>query len=305
MTQTKQPTVVVTGAAGFVGGHLVSYLKRSDFQGMVIPLDRKTINLNDRQAVQNFLHTVKPSTIVHLAASMARREEFSDQQKQWRDTFDAGKILLECAVSAGVSHLLMAGSVDELGQQGGVLTITTPAKPYTTYGLCKSLLRETAEFAVRRAAVRIDWFRPFTIFGPAHRGDMLIPYAFEAASKNKSADFTEGTQQRDFLYIDDLIHWLVMALRVGRDPAKSEGQFCVHHLGSGQGVAVREVLLAIASEFPGAKFNLGSKQRRGYEPAEQIAPPYKSLDVSLQSWEPQVPWREGIAKTAIWWRSLR
>jgi nucleoside-diphosphate-sugar epimerase len=291
--------ILITGSSGFIGSSLARRLRENSPAEPPLCPGRAELDLHDGAAVAAYLQRHRPGKIVHLAASIAKGEDAASRASQWRDTFEAGRILLEQAAAAGVQHLLMAGTVAELGDAAGALAADLPAAPRTTYGLCKALLMECARFTTRRAPVRIDWFRPFTVYGPGQTGPMMIPVAFAAAVKGAPADFTDGVQQRDFLYIDDLIDWLELALTVA--PA-GPGEFHLHHLGSGLGTPVREVLAAIAAEFPGARFNLGAVPRRPEEPLCQVAPLDRCAAGPLARWAPRTAWRDGIAKTAASWR---
>ena len=296
--------ILITGGGGFIGAALLSRLQETPLNSEVIGLKRAELDLTNAEATWTYLDKHRPSKIVHLASSLARGEDETSRARQWRDTFEGGRNLLSAAVAIKVPHILMAGSVEELGAQAGVLGTNLPAQPYTFYGLCKSLLRQLAEFHARRTAVRVDWFRPFTVYGPGQVGPLLIPYAFQMASASHPADFTDGVQERDFLYIDDLLNWLTLALRIDVTGI-AHGEFHLHHLGTGVGTPVREILGAIAAEFPGAKFNLGARSRSPHEPMVQVAPQDRAPEPPLSYWVPTTPVRNGVAKTAAWWRMQR
>jgi nucleoside-diphosphate-sugar epimerase len=295
--------ILITGASGFIGGSLAGRLREHPVPDLEVATPRRSdLPLEDGAAVARLLARFAPQVIVHLAACTARGEDEASRARQWRDTFLAGRVVLERAIEAGVPHLVMVGSVEELGDASGVLSPDLPPRPRSTYGLCKSLLLQVAEFTARRHRVRIDWARLFTVYGPGQTGDMLVPYAFRAARERRPADFTDGRQRRDFLYIDDLTDWLVRALRV------DAGAIGVHrhHVGTGTGTTVREVLDAIAAEFPGSLFNVGARARRPGEADEQVAPRCRAADAPpLDGWSPAMDWRTGIARTAAFWRQAR
>jgi nucleoside-diphosphate-sugar epimerase len=292
--------LLVTGAGGWIGSLLVSRLLEASAGTEIHRPSRGELDLADAQMVEAFLAETRPRKVVHLAASMARDEGSSSIAEQWRDTFLAGRTVVQAAATAGVHQLIMAGTMEELGDQAGILETSLPSQPRTTYGLCKTLVREVACFEARRAPMRIDWIRPTTAYGPGQRGTMVVPSACVAARSGRPTAFTIGIQKRDFLFVEDLLDWILLALddRVGE---QGELGFHLHNLGTGVGVTVREVLDLIASELPAARFELGAIPRREHEPLVQIAPPYRSEDPVLSSWKAKTTWEVGIKKTTDWW----
>jgi nucleoside-diphosphate-sugar epimerase len=289
--------VLITGASGFVGRAVVDALRRrGDIR--FLGIGRDDADLADKDQVRAVLEANRPGKLVHLAAAIPGGDDPPDRDRQWRDTFLAGRNVVELAAGAGVRHLLIAGSVAELGSQSGDLTPELPSQPRTHYGLCKALVRETAAFMARATPMRVDWFRPFTVYGPGQTGPMLVPAAFAAATGKQPADFTPGTQERDFLFIDDLAGWIAegVAWPLPRD---GTGEFAVHHLGTGVGTPVRTVLERIAAMFPEAEFRLGALPRRAGEPDRQVA---LSREAPW-AWSPRTSLDQGLAATASWWRS--
>lgn len=129
---------------------------------------------------------------------------------------------------------------------------------------------------------------------------MLVPAACAAAVERREAAFTDGTQERDFLYVDDMVAWLELALdlRVAQDGGRGLHD---HHVGSGDPVAVRTVLDLVAADVPGARFQFGALPRRAHEPPVQTVPPYRDPDPVLGSWRPTISLPEGIRRTVEWW----
>jgi UDP-glucose 4-epimerase len=294
--------VLVTGAGGWIGSLIVGRLQDDGAPGAIVAPDRDELDLAEARQVEAFLARERPRTVLHLASSTARDGAPSSVTAQWRDTFLAGRNVVEASASAGVRHLIMAGTMEEMGDQPGVLGTDLPAQPRTAHGLCKTLVREVAAFESRRAPIRVDWIRPTTVYGPGQRGPMLVPSACAAAVSGRPAPFTAGVQQRDFLFVEDLLDWILLALD-GELSDQGDLGFHLHHLGTGVGVTVRQVLDLIASELPGARFHLGAIPRREHEPLVQIAPTYHSPDPALASWTARTGWEVGIRITTDWWRT--
>ncbi len=300
MTST---TVLVTGARGFIGSALLALAQREEADDLFfVGVDYEDADLRDHDATRRLLSKVRPARVVHLAGKLVKGEGPEVLNEQMEHTFRAGTVLLGAAQEAGVEQVLIAGTIDEFGSREGELNPNDGAVPANSYGLCKALLREYAAFFARRGAMRVDWFRPFTVYGPGQAaGNMLLPVAFRAAKSGRAAQFSDGFQKRDFIHVDDVAGWLLRALRV---PLQKEPLgLQVHHLGTGHSVSVRSVLEAIAEEFPGSQFQLGALPRRPGEANMQVAARYQAREASLAAWQPHYSWRDGIAHTAAWWRS--
>ena len=293
--------VLVTGAGGWLGSSLVARLRQGQ-KLAVQALTRADVDLSDEHQTREVLSAVRPRVVVHLAASLKRESDSESVTAQWRDTFWAGRNMLQAAVAAGVRHLVLAGTMEELGDRGGVVAPDVTGEPRTTYGLCKALVREVACFEARHAPVRVDWFRPTTVYGPGQRGKMLVPYACSSASSGQKAWFTDGAQRRDFLFVDDLLEWLCLVVREEVGEFGERGVH-LHHLGTGVGVAVRDVLELISGELPSADFELSALPSNAHEPTLQVVPSYRDSNPTLNQWKPKIGWEEGITRTAAWWRS--
>ena len=286
---------MVTGAQGWLGSRVVERLSKPH---KVTGLARSDVDCTDEAHLRSVLASLQPDILLHLAGSTRHRSELNAMDAHWRDGVVATKNVLEVASAARVGHVILAGSMEELGDAPGVLTLDTPAKPLTEYGLSKSIAREFSDFIARTREARIDWFRPCAVYGPGQRGNMLVPTACEAAVRGTPARFTDGRQQRDFLFVDDLLRWVELLIDLR---PTATGRLNLHHLGTGRAVAVRDVLEFIASSVPTARFEIGALARRPQEPDVQIAPELSTDDPAIAVWRAEVPWEIGIKKTLDWW----
>src|SRR5262249_60407589 len=119
--------------------------------------------------------------------------------------------------------------------------------------------------------------------------------ALRQARVGAAAQFSDGTQQRDFVYIDDVVEAFHVALRLR--PAGFEAI----NLGSGTPIRVRDVLEYLGQLLgAGDRFQFGARPRRAGEPGVQVADPSRAA--AVLGWSARVPWREGGEQVAAWGR---
>jgi nucleoside-diphosphate-sugar epimerase len=237
-----------------------------------------------------FPASVKPDTpfvLIHLAWDMRRYQGYGIQAEQVRQFAN----LLDYWSERGLHRLVMMGSAEEYGHRAGVMReMDTPELPLSPYGWAKRAARDLAASWSVRTSIPVVWLRPFIMYGPGQKGDMVIPFALESAQLRRHAQMTDGRQQRDFVYIDDVVEALWLT-------ANKEMQgFNEFNLSGGEGVKVADVVMTIARHF-GVEdlFELGARPRRPGEPDVQVADCTKAA--ALLGWKAKVGWREGLDRT--------
>lgn len=292
--------IVVTGAQGFLGRHVVAMLAREGYR--VLAVDRRPVVL--AQALPGVKYHVSdlsdpgtlippdcepvgPFALVHLAWDLRQRETSYRIQSEQVSAL-AG--LLDHWRGKGLSYVVAPGSAQEFGARGGILNEDSlPEEPLSPYGWAKRAAYEMASSWSRQSGVGLLWLRPFIIYGPGQAGSMLVPYAVRQAQEGQRAEFTDGLQVRDFLYVDDVVE----AIRLGL--AKQPPGPVALNLGSRDPVRARDLLQAVADHFQaGAKFSFGARPRRLAEPDEQVAD--CRLAEQVLGWKPHIGWREGIRR---------
>lgn len=291
--------IVVTGARGFLGRQVVPALVADGHR--VLAVDRRP-SAQVLDGVQNHVSDLEdPATLIppdcepvgeflliHLAWDLRQRETSYRVQSEQVTTF-AG--LLDYWRGKGLSYVIAPGSAQEFGARGGILDENAlPEEPLSPYGWAKRAAFEMASSWSRQNGIGLLWLRPFIIYGPGQAGSMLIPYAVRQAREKLRAEFTDGLQVRDFLYVDDVVD----AIRLGVKK-RIPGQTALN-LGSGDPVSARQMLGEIAAHFNSSGcFIFGARPRRNGEPDLQAADSTRAKD--MLGWTPRIGWREGIRKT--------
>jgi UDP-glucuronate 4-epimerase len=229
--------VLVTGAAGFIGSHLIEALVRQGDEVIGIdnfdpyyPRAMKERNLAQARALPGFTfheldlldtdalqaHLSPDTVIVHLAAKAGVRPSLADPTAYARVNVTGTASVAEAARRAGVTRILFGSSSSVYGD-------TTPAPfredaaaidPVSPYAATKRagelLLRSVAPvFGLRVASLRF-----FTVYGPRQRPDLAIhAFARKMVAGETITLFGDGTQARDYTYCDDIIAGVLAALR--------------------------------------------------------------------------------------------
>ena len=247
-------TVIVTGASGFVGKHFVRRLiQEEDVQ--IITLDRrppempwpknivqKEIDVRNSSSLKDVIKTASGTVVfVHLAWSLEHRDNAYQAQEEQLSVHAS---LLEALKHIKIDYFIGMGSSQEYGCRHGLLSETmTPCQPLSAYGWAKYSAQLLTDTWSKLTGIDTLWLRPFTIYGPGQRGDMLIPYTIKQLSKGVEALVSTGEQKRDFVYVSDVVNALLAGVK------QRPREHTVLNVGSGIPISVRKMLMAIGDFF--------------------------------------------------------
>jgi dTDP-6-deoxy-L-talose 4-dehydrogenase (NAD+) len=205
--------VLVTGATGFVGRHVVSCLLSN---GHVVVVVVRNI---DNFYAMPWAHRVEcivcdlhkdlspvfdiqrlPDTLIHLAwPGLPNFNSYFHIEKNLSADFK----FLHKAIKCGVKHLMVAGTCLEYGLQSGPLSEEAETKPTTAYGLAKDTLRKSLQLLQKETPFLLQWLRLFYMYGPGQNPRSLISQLDEAIDKREPVfNMSEGSQLRDYLPIE-------------------------------------------------------------------------------------------------------
>lgn len=287
--------IVVTGAAGFIGRYVVQQALARGWE--VLALGRGPAPL----APPAGLHYLRededapptlpddwqgrPFALVHLAWDTSRTPSYAVHLH----CVQRLAARLEAHRDQGLTLVVGLGSAEEYGNRAGTLHAEdTPLGPLTPYGFGKRMASELLAAWSARTSVSAMWLCPLLVYGPGQAGNMALPYALRQAVRGQRAQFSDGRQQRDLVYVADVAAAILAA--VERRPSG----FHRLTLGTGRAVPLRKAINAIAQQFGVAeKFELGAIARRPGEPAVQQADAAAALE--LLGWRAETEWSTGIA----------
>ncbi|MEM8756847.1 MAG: SDR family NAD(P)-dependent oxidoreductase [Planctomycetota bacterium] len=238
-------TVLVTGAAGFIGSHLCeALLARGErvigvdnfdpFYGR----DRKQQNieairaaggdrfemveadLNDGDALSAAAERARPETVVHLAAKAGVRPSIADPVGYARANVTATASLMNAAAACGAARLLIASSSSVYGNNAKTPfaeddPVEHPISPYAATKRACELIAHTHHHLTGMPTAML---RFFTVFGPRQRPDLAIgKFMRLVAAGEPITMFGDGSTSRDYTFVADIVRGILAAIeRVDR-----------------------------------------------------------------------------------------
>ena len=165
-------------------------------------------DLADLDALEEWLPALRPSVVFNLSGYGVDRGE---RDESTADLLNHRLVERLARVIAALPHdewvglrLLHAGSALEYGTTGGVLAEDSPCVPTTVYGRTKLAGTEALQRVVRETGLDAVVARLFTVYGPGEHAGRLLPSILEAARSGTPLLLSEGSQRRDFAYVEEV-----------------------------------------------------------------------------------------------------
>lgn len=295
--------ILVTGASGFVGQHLLPVLRRS-FPGAVV--HAAPFDVTDPAAVAAAIGATRPDALVHLAAVAAIPAARRDPGRAWQvnlhGTLNVAQAVLDRVPGC---TLLFASTSDIYGasfRTGAALAEDALPAPLNTYGATKAAA-DLALGALAAEGLRVLRVRPFNHTGPGQAPDFVV-----AAFAEQVARVAAGRQppvlrvgaldsMRDFLDVRDVC--AAYAACLARAGAWAPGT--VLNLASGQPRRVGDVLAALMAAA-GVEAEIVTDSGRLRPTDIPVAAGDAGLARRLLDWAPAIPWERTIADVLADWR---
>ncbi len=312
-------TVLVTGAAGFIGSHLCELLASSGKQVIGVDnfdpyysridkehnvdclrragADFRESDIRDYGSIASLIDTTRPEVVVHLAAKAGVRNSVRFPRQYFETNLLGTQNVLDSCRALGVERLIYSSTSSVYGNTDQIPfneddPCIDPLHPYAASKRSTELLASTYAqlYGLQITAVRL-----FTVYGERGRPDMMPRMLLRSITDGVPVNLFEGPLARDWTHVSDIVAGLAAA--VDRPLG-----FETINLGRGKPVSLAGFIDEL-EKVSGEKADLRPAPRPESEMIETFADNTKMRE--LLRVEPQVSVEEGVARLWDWWQKYR
>lgn len=312
----KNKKILVTGADGFIGSHLVERLVKEGVRvrafayynsfnswGWMDSFPKKTLDqidvfTGDVRDPNGILTAVQGCEVIfHLAALIGIPFSYHSPDS-YVDTNVKGTLnVLQAAKQLGVKKVVHTSTSEVYGTAQQVpITEDHPINPQSPYAATKSAADSLALSFYRSFDLPVTVLRPFNTFGPRQSARAVIPTVLaQVHAGRKTIKMGNLDVTRDFNYVDNTVESFLSVAQ----SAKTNGE--VINSGSGVETSLEEMVEAVR-EITGMKFRVQTEKERlrpGKSEVERLVCSADKLK-DLTGWSPKIDFRNGLRKTSEW-----
>ena len=337
-------TILVTGAAGFIGANLVKRLLSDVPTATIVGIDGvndyydvrlKEYRLNelskntnftfikgniaDKELIESVFEKFKPTVVVNLAAQAGVRYSITNPDAYIESNLVGFFNILEACRNHPVEHLVYASSSSVYGSNKKVPYSTDDKvdNPVSLYAATKKSNELMAHAYSKLYNIPSTGLRFFTVYGPAGRPDMAyFGFTNKLVNGETIKIFNYGNCKRDFTYVDDIVEGVVRVMQGA--PEKKNGEdglpippYAVYNIGNNHPENLLDFVQILSEELVSAKV---LPEDYDFEAHKELVPmqpgdvpiTYADTDALERDYgfKPSTSLREGLRRFAEWYKEF-
>ncbi|WP_073050971.1 GDP-mannose 4,6-dehydratase [Dethiosulfatibacter aminovorans] len=326
----KMKTILITGAAGFIGSNLsqalvsdnkiIGFDNVNDYYDVKLKEYRLSQleshenftfikgDLADKQAVDSIFEKYKPEIVVNLAAQAGVRYSIDNPQAYIDSNLIGFFNILEACRNYPVEHLVYASSSSVYGSNKKVPYATEDQvdNPVSLYAATKKSNELMAHAYSKLYDIPATGLRFFTVYGPAGRPDMAyFKFTNKLVKGEKIQIYNYGDMYRDFTYIDDIVTGVVNVMNKAPEPNEDGIRYKVYNIGNNSPESLMDFVNTLEQKL--MKYGIIDREAEKELLPMQPGDVYQTYaDVSALEkdfgFKPSTSLDEGLDRFAKWYR---
>ena len=285
--------VLVTGASGFLGGHLLNRLVSAGAEVHGVSREARSTgdvvwwqaDLSDEEAADRIVEASRPSLLYHLAGAVSGSRDLAAVGPSLRDTLGSTIHVLTAAARHGTGRVVLAGSLEE--PDAG------DAFPVSAYAAAKAAAASYAGYFRAVHGLPVVALRVFMVYGPGQRDrTKLVPSVIDALRRGEPPAVSSGLRPVDWVHVDDVAGAFLAAGIAQEAPEEPVD------VGTGRLVTVREVVEQLVRLVdPALEARFGAIPDR---PFERVRAAEARRTEDVMGWRATIRLEDGLGDTVRW-----
>mgnify|MGYP006089421459 CR=1 FL=1 len=298
--------ILIVGGTGFIGFNLIKKLLKGGF--LITSLSYNKVK--NKKRLKNIKYIFcdiskkdqvrsKIQSEYDYVVNLAGNIDHSNKKETYQSHYLGFKNLIDIFKKKKIKKFIQIGSSTEYGFEKSPQKEEKKTKIRNLKSIYSRSKLKSTNYGIhlyKKNNLPITIVRIFLSYGPGQKTDRLIPFVINSCLRDVKFDCTAGNQIRDYIYIDDVVNFLILLLK----DKKTNGE--ILNLGSGKPVKIKLVIKEIAKQIKKGNPNFGLIKLRKDEPSQLYADTKKLK--KFMKWSPKVNLINGLSKTIKFYQNL-